>query len=152
MQCLEQYDAGLVQLERDGYLDDPTYIENLTRDHPLRVRENVFAFSMSCASLQMLQMLAMTLDPLDQPNPGEQLYHFVGGYMEPAQYGVCHPECLFPGLIARGDQLQNKGGTVGDDRASVVAQSFRASARRFHTTSAMTGLAPRRTSVSRDSP
>jgi molybdopterin-synthase adenylyltransferase len=98
-----QYDSGLVQLERDGYLDDPAYIENLKRDHPLRVRENVFAFSMSCASLQILQMLALTLDPLSCANSGEQLYHFVGSHMEPPEFGKCHPECLFPRLIARGD-------------------------------------------------
>lgn len=103
MQCLGQYDSGLVELERRGYLDDPTYIENLARDHPLRVRENVFAFSMACAGQQMLQMLAMALNPLGQPNPGEQLYHFVGGHMEPPEYGTCHPECLFPGMVARGD-------------------------------------------------
>jgi hypothetical protein len=103
MQCLGQYDAGLVQLERDGYLDDPSYIEGLKKDDALRVRENVFAFSMACASLQLLQMLALTLDPLGQPNPGEQRYHFVGGHMEPPEYGTCHPECMFPGMVAQGD-------------------------------------------------
>ncbi|MDA9519063.1 hypothetical protein XI06_01545 [Bradyrhizobium sp. CCBAU 11434] len=113
MQCVGQYDPGLVELERLGHLDDPTYIENLAKDHPLRVRENVFAFSMACASQQMLQMLAMALDPLGQPNPGEQLYHFVGGHMEPPIYGVCHPECLFPGFVARGDHC---GFVVTGDR------------------------------------
>ncbi len=103
MQCLGQYDSGLVQLEREGRLDDPRYIESLKKDHPLRASENVFAFSMACASQQMLQMLALTLDPLGQANPGEQLYHFVGGHMEPPVFGTCHPECLFPSLVARGD-------------------------------------------------
>ena len=106
MQCLGQYDLGFVQAEREGYLDDPTYIEGLKQDHPLRVRENVFAFSMACASQQMLQMLALVLDPLGQPNPGEQLYHFVGGYMEPPVFGTCHQECLFPGLAAQGDHCR----------------------------------------------
>jgi hypothetical protein len=106
MQCLGQYDLGFVQAEREGYLDDPTYIEGLKKDHPLRVRENVFAFSMACASQQMLQMLALVLDPLGQPNPGEQLYHFVGGHMEPPVFGTCHPECLFPGLAAHGDHCR----------------------------------------------
>jgi len=52
--------------------------------------ENVFAFSMSCASLQTLQMLAMVRNPLDQPKPGSQLYHFVGGFMDEPKFGVCH--------------------------------------------------------------
>jgi molybdopterin-synthase adenylyltransferase len=103
MQCMGQYDPGLVQLERDGYLDDPTYILGLAKNHPLRVRENVFAFSMACASLQTLQMLAMVLDPLGRSNPGEQLYHFVGGFMEPSQHGKCDQECLFPDIVAKGD-------------------------------------------------
>ena len=114
MQCLGQYNSGLVQLERDGYLDDPTYIEDLKKDHPLRMRENVFAFSMGCASLQMLQMLALVIDPLGQSNPGEQRYHFVGGYMEPPEFGSCHPECLFPGgrRPRRSLRLQRNGQTT----------------------------------------
>jgi hypothetical protein len=103
LQCLGQYDPCHVQMEREGQLDDPTYIEGLPKDHPLRSRENVFAFSMSCAALQTLQMLALTLAPLDQPNPGAQLYHFVGGFMEKPTYGACHPDCSFRSLIALGD-------------------------------------------------
>lgn len=103
MQCIGQYDAGLVQLEREGYLDDPTYIQGLDKGHPLKARENVFAFSMACASLQTLQMLAMVLDPLGRSNPGQQLYHFVGSFMEPSQHGKCSPECLFADIVALGD-------------------------------------------------
>jgi hypothetical protein len=102
LQCLGQYDPGHGQMEREGLLDDPKYIEGLPKDHPLKSRENVFAFSMSwsCASLQTLQMLALVLG---LPNPGSQLYHFVGGVMEEPTFGSCHPECLFPSLIALGD-------------------------------------------------
>jgi hypothetical protein len=103
LQCLGQYDPGHVQLERDGLLDDPKYIDGLPPDHPLRSRENVFAFSMSCASFQMLQMLALVVDPLGRSNPGSQLYHFVGGFMERPMFGGCHSECLFPSVIAQGD-------------------------------------------------
>ena len=84
-------------------LDDPMYISGLPKDHPLKMRENVFAFSMSCASMQMLQMLALTLAPLAQSNPGAQLYHFVGNITEPPSYGTCHPECQFPSIVALGD-------------------------------------------------
>ena len=103
LQCLGQYDPGAVQMEREGLLDDSSYIEGLPKGHLLKMRENVFAFSMSCASLQMLQMLALVLAPLDQPNPGSQLYHFVGGTMEEPSFGGCHPECFFPRNIAYGD-------------------------------------------------
>jgi molybdopterin/thiamine biosynthesis adenylyltransferase len=103
LQCLRQYDPGLVQTEREGLLDDPTYIAGLPKDHPLKARENVFAFSMSCASMEMLQMLALILAPLNQPNPGEELYHFVGNITEEPAYGSCHPECQFPAITALGD-------------------------------------------------
>jgi molybdopterin-synthase adenylyltransferase len=104
LQCLRQYDPSLVQTEREGLLEDPSYIEGLPQDHPLKARQNVFAFSMSCASMQMLQMLALVLSPLDQPNQGAQLYHFVGGFMEEPLFEGCNPECQFASLIATGDR------------------------------------------------
>jgi len=79
-------------------------IEGLAAEHPLRVRENVFAFSMGCASMQFNQMLNLALDPLGQANSGEQLYHFIGARMEPSQFEQCQPECMFPGIVASGDQ------------------------------------------------
>jgi len=104
LQCLRQYDPSLVQTEREGLLEDPSYIEGLPQDHPLKARQNVFAFSMSCASMQMLQMLALVLSPLDQPNQGTQLYHFVGGFMEESRFESCNPECQFPSLMPMGDR------------------------------------------------
>lgn len=103
LQCLGQYDPALVEADRQGLLDDPKYIDGLPTNHPLRQNENVFGFSMACASHQFLQMLALVLAPLDQPNPGAQLYHFVGGFMEPQTYPICHPECLFTGISGQGD-------------------------------------------------
>jgi molybdopterin-synthase adenylyltransferase len=105
LQCLGQYDPGLVQTEREGFLDDPTYIAGLPKHHPLKTRANVFAFSMSCASMQMLQMLAFSLAPLGQPDAGAQLYHFVGNITEPPAYESCNPECQFPSLVALGDDV-----------------------------------------------
>jgi hypothetical protein len=113
LQCVGQYDPGLVQLERDGYLDDPTYIERLPEDHPLKARENVFAFSMACAALQNLQMLALALAPLDQPNPGTQRYHFVGNFMSEPRFETCAPDCFFRSIVARGDSA---GITVTGER------------------------------------
>ena len=103
LQCLGQYDPGLVQMEREGRLDDPSYIEGLPKGHTLKARENVFAFSMACASDQVLQMLALTLAPLGQSNPGAQLYHFVGNITEEPAYGACHAECQFQQITALGD-------------------------------------------------
>ncbi|UIJ97411.1 ThiF family adenylyltransferase [Rhizobium leguminosarum] len=103
MACLGQYSTGLVQTEREGMLDDPSYIEGLPRDHALKARENVFAFSMSCASFQVMQMLNYVLKPLGLPGPGQQMYHFVGSFMEPTAAASCDAGCPFTAIVAKGD-------------------------------------------------
>ncbi len=125
LECLGQYDPGLVQTERDGYLDDPTYIAGLPRDHALKMRENVFAFSMACASKQMLQMLAYTIAPLDQSNLGAELYHFVGNHSEPPQFGGCKPTCSFPSLVATGDSCGIQATGYGKHRPQAVGTEKR---------------------------
>ncbi|WP_222320775.1 ThiF family adenylyltransferase [Rhizobium leguminosarum] len=103
MACLGQYSTGLVQTEREGLLDDPKYIEGLPSDHALKARENVFAFSMCCASFQMMQMLNYVLVPLDLPGPLPQMYHFVGGFMESTAKRACDEDCPFTALVGTGD-------------------------------------------------
>ena len=103
LQCLGQYLGSDVCLEQQGMLDDPVYIRGLPRDHHLKMRENVFAFSLGCASLQNLQALALTVAPLGLTNPGAQLYHFVGGFMEPAAHPSCHGDCPFLEYTGLGD-------------------------------------------------
>lgn len=103
LQCLGQYDAGFVQLEREGKLDDPKYIEGLPDDHPLKVRQNVFAFSMACASLQVLQLLNLVIAPLGISNSGRQRYHFVDSKMESNSFTDCHRNCLQPSQVGLGD-------------------------------------------------
>ena len=103
LECLEQYDPGLVQMEREGHLDDPSYIKNLSDDHILKRNENVFSFSLNLASLQVLQMLSMVIDPLGISNVGEQNYHFVTGTMDVTRGGKCNAGCLYPPIVALGD-------------------------------------------------
>ena len=70
LECLGQYQSELVSLERDGWLDDPSYIKGLSDDHPLKRRENVFAFSNMAASLEIMQMLSMVIAPSRIGNVG----------------------------------------------------------------------------------
>ena len=103
LQCLGQYDPANVQLEREGFLDDPAYIAGLPKGHALRARENVFAFALACGSQQLLQMLSHVVGPVGLSDPGAQLYHFVGGFMEPPMHEGCEETCQFPSLISMGD-------------------------------------------------
>jgi hypothetical protein len=104
LECLGQYDPGTVQMEREGSLDDPHYIQTLPDDHAAKINENVFAFSLSTASLQVLQMLSMVISPSEVSYIGEQNYHFVTGGMD-ADHGKCRDLCFYPSFIARGDHV-----------------------------------------------
>jgi molybdopterin/thiamine biosynthesis adenylyltransferase len=103
LECLQQYDPGVVQTERNGLLDDPGYILGLPADHPLRRNENVFAFSAACAAAMVLQMLTMVLAPAGVADVGAQLFHFATGTIDHERDG-CEATCIYsPGQVALGD-------------------------------------------------
>ncbi len=102
LECIKQYDPGLVPVERAGLLDDPRYIENLPPHHELRHNQNVFAFSAADASLEVLQLLAATVAP-SHADPGHQAYHFVQCGILDSKHEACKSSCLYPSLAAKGD-------------------------------------------------
>lgn len=103
MECLGQFDPGLLASDREGLLDDPKYIAGLPADHPGRRNENVFAFSMNVGSLELLQYLSAIVLPGALGDPGDQAYHFVPATFDSAHL-PCKPNCLYPPLVARGDR------------------------------------------------
>ena len=103
LECLGQYDPGHVQAERDGLLDDPSYIAGLPAGHALRRRENVFAFSLACASLEILELLRMSVAPGGIADTGASIYHWALGTQDhdPAS---CDDRCPYSGtFLCRGD-------------------------------------------------
>lgn len=103
LQCNGQYDPNYVNVERQGELDDPTYIENLPVDHILRRNENVFPFSIHLASSLVMQALHILLNPVGIAYVGEQIYHFVDGTLDREMGTKCHENCYFPTVVAKGD-------------------------------------------------
>lgn len=116
--CLGQFDPGLVQSEREGRLDDPAYIADLPDDHPVRRRENVFAFSAATAAAEVMQFLSMVVAPSGVADTGAQHFNFVSGQLDTDLRG-CEPGCPYSEqLVAVGDS----GPTVtGDHEASRAA-------------------------------
>jgi hypothetical protein len=121
LECLEQYDPGLVQTERDGFFDDPEYIKRLPKEHPIRRNQNVFAFSMGCASLEIAQLISMVVAPGGFADYGAQTYHFATGTLDLDTRG-CRPGCLFStAVLGRGDHaaIAATGSHAAADRARV---------------------------------
>ncbi len=102
LECLGQYNSSLVSAEREGYFDDPVYVAGLPDDHSIKRKQNVFVFSLATASLELLQMLMMIIAPVSVANPGQQMYHFVPGFLE-SSFQQCNHSCPYASLTAKGD-------------------------------------------------
>ena len=103
LECCGQYLPSDVALERSGDLDDPTYIERLPADHPMRASENVYAFSTSLASMEVLQFLSMMIAPLGFADTGEWNFHFVSGRLDVTAAAGCESHCAHRSIVAGGD-------------------------------------------------
>lgn len=107
LECLGQYTSGLVSAERDGSLDDPTYIEGLPKDHPLRNNQNVFNFSMHLASLEIQHFLSLVLAPSGINGLPPFMYHFKNADLEKYPVKTCDSNCLFESVeyYGHGDKV-----------------------------------------------
>ncbi len=100
--CLGQYDPALVQVERDGSLDDPRYIERLPEDSPLRARQNVSALSAAVSSALLLQFVSLVAKPSGLGDPGPMRFDLRGHSVD-RDGTVCTGGCLFQRSIGTGD-------------------------------------------------
>lgn len=102
LECLAQFDSALVQTDRDGLLDDPSYLRQLPADHLVRRGENVFAFSAAAAADEVLAMLRMIIAPGGYADAGAQHVHFTTGDVDTDPRG-CDPSCPYDAMTAAGD-------------------------------------------------
>lgn len=103
--CLGQYTPEDVALEQSGLLEDPHYIKDLPADHFIHRGENVYAFSLHLAGMEMQQLLSMLLQPNGQ-YVGPKEYNFNSGTVDNGFLFSCNSTCIFSGgLLGQGDQL-----------------------------------------------
>ena len=103
LRCDGQYTTSDVVLERDGSLDDPSYVARLAGGRP--TNQNVFPFSANVASLMTLEMLRMVIGASWWPEPGGKVhYSYVPGTLH-AVAEPCRDHCEVMARTALGDQL-----------------------------------------------
>ena len=103
LRCLKQFDPSDADTERAGMLDDPSYIEGLAADHPLKANENVFPFSMNLASLEVLHLVALATGAGRQDDFGVQRFRYMPGILDQDDTAACSASCDMAGLLAHGD-------------------------------------------------
>lgn len=105
LECTGQYKTENAILEKNGFLDDPSY---MSADSGIELafkesHENVFPFSMNLASLEVLQLLNLFIAPSGIADVGQQMFHFTLGRMDQDKTKVCCEECYFKTITGMGD-------------------------------------------------
>lgn len=99
--CLQALLRSDVSLDKEGQLDDPDYIKGLTAEERERyARRNVFAFSLSVAAHQVLQLVTLVTGNPRIGGIGPQIYHGYPGSMTPSDRTTCDNECDVSSLTA----------------------------------------------------
>jgi hypothetical protein len=121
IRCVGQYNPADVQLERDGSLDDPTYIADLPANSPLRTRQNVYATSLACASALTNQFLSLIVSPSGFGDPGP-LRHDLRQHRVEKVDATCHPACSYRAQAGLGDGRTDPTGVHHHARKVVAAR------------------------------
>lgn len=103
LRCDGQYTTSDVVMERDGALDDPSYVARLAGGRP--TNQNVFPFSANLASLMTLEMLRMVIGDSWWPvDAGKLDYSYVPNLLR-TEDRPCREHCEVAARTARGDRL-----------------------------------------------
>ena len=119
LRCDGQYSSSDVVMERDGSLDDPSYIANMENQNEGPVNQNVFPFSANLASLMVMEMIRMVIaDDWWKFSGGKVDYQFISSTLT-SECTVCNDSCSISHKTAYGDAddsysfLVEKGGRGG---------------------------------------
>lgn len=101
--CNGQYHPSHVMMERDGSLDDPTYISQLPDEHPFKARQNVSMLSINCAGALLAQFISLVVGPGGLGDPGPIRYHLSTHWLQHDEQRFCIARCPYPRMTAAGD-------------------------------------------------
>lgn len=104
LRCNRQYSTGMVSVELDGSLDNPSYTAGLSGEENHN-NQNVFPFSLGAASMAVNLMLRYLLSPDWWPDAGQQDYQMHSSELRVINR-KCHDHCLFRGRKAGGDLVK----------------------------------------------
>jgi hypothetical protein len=121
--CLGQYDPALVQVERDGSLDSPKYLESLPEDSPLKVRQNVAIFSASAASAALEHFISFLNAPSGLGDTGP-IEYALATHSVTRSSATCVEGCPYSGDVGAGDRRFDP---TGRHEAAERARAARAS-------------------------
>jgi len=100
-----QYKPEDVALEQSGLLEDQSYIKGLPEDHFSKRGENVYAFSLALAGLQMQQFLSYVLSPKGVFYGAKEM-DFVTGNIDFDFKFTCDDDCELTNMIGTGDSVK----------------------------------------------
>lgn len=113
MVCLGALRMSDVALDREGKLDDPEYIKGLSEAERQTFQgRNVYPFSMSVASHEVLQLVGLISGMPRIGGCGAQMYHAYPGTMEIVDE-TCTAQCPFQGLTGIASDLSGNLMTAG---------------------------------------
>ena len=104
LRCNRQYNTSMVMIERDGSLDDPSYISNLPASETPN-NQNVFPFSLAVAASMTNMMIRYLIGHEWWPEVQQQDYNFVIGETRIINE-KCQGHCEFRQRRARGDSAE----------------------------------------------
>ncbi len=120
LRCLGAYHAADVDTERAGQLDNPSYLAGLPSDHAFKRNENIFPFSSSLASLEVMQFIEMVTGMGGAEYYGTQRYSYNEGYIRLVSNITCVSNCLFTAGIGQGDSIYDP--PIGFDHSAGKAR------------------------------
>ncbi len=83
-------------------LDNPDYVSGLSaEDKEQYQRRNVFAFSLSVAAHEVLQLVGLVTGNPRIGGTGPQIFHAFPGTMIVQETAACSPECDIQGIEGR---------------------------------------------------